>query len=82
MRQADVGMQGMMDIVGTLYDREQPLRGQQSGPEEQAEVIAFLASDAARMVHGQCLLVDGGTFLKGQAPNFPALFEEFMQPQQ
>ena len=62
-----------MDALGKFYDREQPLQGQLSGPEEQAEVMVFLASDAARLVHGQCIVVDGGTGLKGQPVNFPAL---------
>ncbi|GFR76688.1 3-oxoacyl-[acyl-carrier-protein] reductase FabG [Elysia marginata] len=60
-------------IIGRAYARETPLQGQVSGPEEQAEVILFLASDAARLVHGQCLVVDGGIGLKGLPNNYPAL---------
>ena len=74
-------MQAFIDIIGLVTEREQPLQGQVSGPEEQAEVILFLASDAARMVHGQSIAVDGGLVLKGQPANFPQLFAEFMQPQ-
>ncbi|KAK3770545.1 hypothetical protein RRG08_008939 [Elysia crispata] len=64
-RHLEQSMQAFVDIVGLVTEREQPLQGQASGPEEQAEVILFLASDAARMVHGQIIAVDGGITLKG-----------------
>lgn len=47
------------------YSRLHPLYGRASTPEEQAEVIAFLASKAANFVTGQCILVDGGITLMG-----------------
>ncbi|GFN93567.1 glucose 1-dehydrogenase [Plakobranchus ocellatus] len=43
-----------------------PLAGAESSScAEQAEVIAFLASDDARFITGQCLAVDGGLSCKG-----------------
>jgi NAD(P)-dependent dehydrogenase (short-subunit alcohol dehydrogenase family) len=38
-----------------------PVQGQSFAPEQAAEVIAFLASDEARMINGAALLADGGT---------------------
>jgi NAD(P)-dependent dehydrogenase (short-subunit alcohol dehydrogenase family) len=40
-----------------------PLHGRTSTPEEQAETILFLASDAARFITGECVKVDGGATL-------------------
>ncbi|CAG5125261.1 unnamed protein product [Candidula unifasciata] len=45
-----------------------PLYGRASTAEEQAEVIVFLASDAARFVTGQCIKVDGAVTLTGVPP--------------
>ncbi|CAG5125260.1 unnamed protein product [Candidula unifasciata] len=42
-----------------------PLHGRASTAEEQAEVIVFLASDAARFVTGECIKVDGAATLIG-----------------
>ena len=76
-----VNMDAVIDAMGKLAERETPLQGQFSGPEEQAEVILFLASDSARMVHGQCIPVDGGIGLKGAPTNFPALMQGMFAPQ-
>jgi NAD(P)-dependent dehydrogenase (short-subunit alcohol dehydrogenase family) len=50
------------------HDVEPPLIGRLASvlegfvtPEEIAEAIAYLASDAARMITGTSLVVDGGT---------------------
>ena len=34
--------------------------GRVGAPEDVADVIVFLASDAARYITGQCIAVDGG----------------------
>ncbi|KAK3720227.1 hypothetical protein RRG08_007851 [Elysia crispata] len=47
-----------------------PLHGRKYTPEEQGEVILFLASDAARFVSGECVKVDGAIAKKGYAKNF------------
>jgi NAD(P)-dependent dehydrogenase (short-subunit alcohol dehydrogenase family) len=39
--------------------------GRHGTPDDQAEVIAFLASDAARFVTGHCIPTDGGTLAGG-----------------
>lgn len=39
--------------------------GRSGTPEDQAEVIAFLASDAARFITGHCIPTDGGTLAGG-----------------
>lgn len=46
-----------------------PLHGRASTAEEQAEVIAFLASDGARFVTGECVKVDGAATLIGIPPS-------------
>jgi 3-oxoacyl-[acyl-carrier protein] reductase len=42
-------------------------------PDDIAEVIIFLASDAARYVTGQTLLADGGVTLGDLGPAFASL---------
>ncbi|BFZ17821.1 hypothetical protein BsWGS_20860 [Bradybaena similaris] len=46
-----------------------PLHGRASTAEEQAEVIAFLASHGARFVTGECIKVDGAATLIGVPPS-------------
>jgi NAD(P)-dependent dehydrogenase (short-subunit alcohol dehydrogenase family) len=50
--------------VRRTYEKRIPL-GRIGTPEEVADVIVFLASDAARYVTGQELLVDGGLTING-----------------
>ena len=65
-------------VMGKVFENEAPLQGQTSGAEEQAEVILFLASDAARMVHGQCIIVDAGISLKGNPFNYPPVYMKYL----
>uniref|UniRef100_A0A0B7ABY1 Ketoreductase domain-containing protein n=1 Tax=Arion vulgaris TaxID=1028688 RepID=A0A0B7ABY1_9EUPU len=54
--------------VATYLERcaaAHPLHGRASTAEEQAEVIVFLSSSAARFVTGECIKVDGGATLIG-----------------
>ena len=44
-------------------------------PEDIAEAVAFLASDAARYINGQCLAADGGTSI--HVPGYAALRDFF-----
>ncbi|GFR66953.1 short-chain dehydrogenase reductase 3c [Elysia marginata] len=80
MRDAANKMKAIGDVMAAIYQQEAPLQGQTCGPEELVEVILFLASNAARFVHGQCIVVDGGLSLKGNPFNFPAVYKTFMQP--
>jgi NAD(P)-dependent dehydrogenase (short-subunit alcohol dehydrogenase family) len=50
--------------VRRTYEERIPL-GRIGAPEEVADVVVFLASDAARYVTGQELLVDGGLTING-----------------
>ena len=43
-----------------------------STPEEQADVLAFLCSDAARYLNGQTIIVDAGYTAAGVTGSFPA----------
>ena len=52
------------DEVRRTYEHRIPL-GRIGTPEEVADVILFLASDAARYVTGQELIVDGGLTING-----------------
>jgi enoyl-[acyl-carrier protein] reductase III len=53
---------------GMVEDYESKIpAGRQVSPQDVAEAVAFLASDAARMIIGQVLLVDGGFSLLGTA---------------
>ncbi|RUS68785.1 hypothetical protein EGW08_023452 [Elysia chlorotica] len=66
------------DLPGDFYESEavqfvseaHPLHGRLSTPEEQADVILFLASDAASFVTGQCLVVDGALSQRGFPLNY------------
>lgn len=49
---------GMLDQLAELA--EETPAGRYAEPEEMAELAAFLASDAARMIHGEAVNVDGG----------------------
>ncbi|KAK3714563.1 hypothetical protein RRG08_020820 [Elysia crispata] len=56
--------------MGKFFCDSHPLRARSSTPEEQGEVILFLASDAARFVTGECVKVDGAMANKGYPRNF------------
>ncbi|MFC4535717.1 SDR family NAD(P)-dependent oxidoreductase [Sphaerisporangium dianthi] len=52
-------------VAQALADRT-PLAGRVGRPEEVADVVAFLASDAARWVTGETIVIDGGQLLMGE----------------
>lgn len=56
--------------VGLFCAKSHPLGERFSTPEEQADVIAFLASEGARFVTGECLRIDGGLAVKGNPLNY------------
>jgi NAD(P)-dependent dehydrogenase (short-subunit alcohol dehydrogenase family) len=45
--------------LAEVINRAVPI-GRQGRPEEIARVVAFLASDDASLIHGHCLVADGG----------------------
>ena len=57
------------DATAEIFAKATPLKGPESGTEEQAEVIGFLASDAARFISGQCVAVDGALLRRGNPLN-------------
>jgi meso-butanediol dehydrogenase/(S,S)-butanediol dehydrogenase/diacetyl reductase len=61
----------------TEYEQLIPM-GRIGEPDEVADVIAFLASDDARYVTGQCLAVDGGLTSHTGQPNFTRYFHEVL----
>jgi NAD(P)-dependent dehydrogenase (short-subunit alcohol dehydrogenase family) len=50
---------GFVTALHRLVENE-TLRDRLGAPEDIAEAVAFLASDAARNITGQCLVSDGG----------------------
>ena len=54
--------------------RKIPL-GRMCEPEDIADPILFLAGDAARMITGVALTVDGGLLIKNDTP-----YEEYFRP--
>ncbi|GFR66948.1 3-oxoacyl-[acyl-carrier-protein] reductase FabG [Elysia marginata] len=78
MRDATTKWKSLDTVMEKVYRQETPLQGQFSGLDEQAEVILFLASNAARFIHGQCILVDGGIGLKGNPFNFDAVYKHML----
>jgi NAD(P)-dependent dehydrogenase (short-subunit alcohol dehydrogenase family) len=53
------GMVKLRDVDFTLLKRAAPLRGMVE-IDDVAEMVAFLASDAARGYHGACIVIDAG----------------------
>ena len=56
--------------LGQFCADSHPLHGRLSKPEEQGEVILFLASDAARFVSGECVKVDAALAKRGYPKNY------------
>ena len=60
----------LIDATEEIFAKATPLKGPESGTQEQAEVIGFLASDAARFISGQCVVVDGALLRRGIPFNY------------
>ena len=58
------------DAADDLFGPYTPLASQSSGTQVQADAIAFLASEEAKFITGQCLAVDGGLSCKGNPLNW------------
>jgi 3-oxoacyl-[acyl-carrier protein] reductase len=56
-------LQGLPEEERAEYEKESPLQ-RLIEPEEVANVIAFLASEASSAVNGQTIIVDGGTVMR------------------
>lgn len=56
-------IEGYQDVLD--YAKERSATQSLVTPEHVSNVVAFLCSDQAEMICGQCLVVDGGTFIRG-----------------
>ncbi|MGV9803864.1 SDR family NAD(P)-dependent oxidoreductase [Mycobacterium sp. NPDC003449] len=56
-------LEKVSDRETLAHRRRQIPAGRISGPDDQADVVLYLASDAAAMIHGQAVDVDGGALL-------------------
>uniref|UniRef100_H2ZEY0 Uncharacterized protein n=2 Tax=Ciona savignyi TaxID=51511 RepID=H2ZEY0_CIOSA len=56
------------ELLDEYYEKSAPFHplGRVVEPQDVADAVAFLASDAAKMITGTCLMVDGGRILNGQ----------------
>ena len=55
----DKRMQADPQGIASFVDRDMPL-GRFGAPEEVARTVVFLASEAASLITGSCIVVDGG----------------------
>ena len=56
-------IEGAKDVLD--YAKKQSATHSLVTPEHVANVVTFLCSNQASMICGQCLVVDGGTFIRG-----------------